>query len=339
MAIFGRPGEMQPESIAVFRALQLGDLLNAVPALRALRRAFPAAQITFIGLPWARAFVERFHHLVDGFIVFPGYPGLPEQEPDMDAFGSFLQQVQDAHFQLAIQMHGSGLITNHLMSFWGADRYAGFYEAGQFCPDEESFLEYPQNEPERWRHLRLMEFLGIPLQGDSLEFPIRAQDWRELEEIRASFTLEKNYVCIHPGARKLERRWAAENFADVADGLSHLGYQIVITGSQEEQALASAVAGHMKAPAVNLAGKTTLGGLAALVSNARLLVSNDTGVSHVAAAVRAPSVVLFSANDYERWAPADQHLHKTILHAGEVSAAEVLAQAEAHLEDTYADVR
>lgn len=337
MAIFTRRWTKQPDNIAVFRALQLGDMLNAVPALRALRAAFPAAQITLVGLPWARTFVERFHHLLDGFVSFPGYPGLPEQEPDMDAFSAFLQQVQQAGFQLAIQMHGSGVITNHLMTFWGAERYAGFFEAGQFCPDEETYLEYPDHEPERWRHLRLMEHLGIPIQGDSLEFPLRAQDWRELEELRAKSGLAQEYVCVHPGARKHERRWPDESFAAVADGLAALGYQIVLTGSQEEQELTAAVMGHMHAHAVNLAGKTSLGGLAALLSGSRLLVSNDTGVSHVAAAVKAPSLILFSAADYDRWAPADEQLHRIIRDASHVPADEVLRQAQAQLEDSYVD--
>ncbi len=255
----------------------------------------------------------------------------------MEALGNFLRQVQDASFQLVIQMHGSGKITNHLMSFWGARRYAGFYEAGQFCPDEETFLQYPDQEPERWRHLHLMEFLGIPLQGDSLEFPVRAQDWRELEEIRATFGLGDDFVCIHPGARKPERRWPAQQFAAVADGLAALGYQIALTGSEQEHSLAGRVAASMTVPAINLAGKTSLGGLAALLSTTRLLVSNDTGVSHVAAAVGAPSLILFSADDHARWAPGDQQLHRILRDARHVTPAEVLGQAKEQLEDTYAE--
>jgi ADP-heptose:LPS heptosyltransferase len=314
-------------------------MLNAVPAFRALRAAFPEARIALVGLPWEQDFVRRFHSYLDEYIRFPGMPGFPEQPADIVQFPHFLKEIQAGHFDLALQMQGSGEISNSLVSLWGAKVCAGFYKPGLYCPDKKYFLEYPEQEPEVWRHLRLMEFLGIPLQGDDLEFPLFDEDWEELDRIKENFDLRADYVCIHPGARRQERRWSVENFAEVADGLAALGFQIVLTGTREESNLTMAVAQQMKTPAIDLAGRTSLGALAALISKAHLVVSNDTGISHVAVAVKTPSVILFSASDMGRWAPKNTHLHKVLWPALNATAADVLAKAESHLHEVYAHVR
>ncbi len=311
----GRFGKQPPERVAVFRALQLGDLLCAVPALRALRAALPHARITLIGLPWASEFADRFDRYVDDFLEFPGFPGLPERPFAVAEFPDFLRRAHRHCFDLAIQLHGSGSFVNPLLLLLGSRLNAGFYVPGEWCPDAERFFPYPSDRPEVWRHLSLMEFLGAPALGDELEFPLRPRDFEDLAGVDECRSLQSGgYVCIHPGARYASRRWGAERFAAVADALTEKGLDIVITGAASEAQLAHDVTEAMVQPAINLAGHTTLGALAALLAHARLLISNDTGVSHVAAGLNVPSVVVVTGSDPQRWAPLDGSRHPIVSH-------------------------
>jgi ADP-heptose:LPS heptosyltransferase len=309
-----RLGNPPPRRVAIVRALPgLGDLLCAVPALRALRRALPEARLTLIGLPQARALVARFGRYLDDFLEFPGFPGIVEREPDIRGFPDFLSAAHARRFDLAIQMHGSGIVTNLFTALLGARLMAGCYLPGMYCPDPDRFLPYPSHEPEIRRNLRLMEFLGAPCQGEDLEFPLAPDD-----EAAAQFVVEAHglvpgrYACVHPGAATPDRCWPAERFAAVADALAARGLRVVLTGTAAEAALTRRVAGLMTAPSIDLTGRTTIGALAVVLRDARLLVANDTGVAHLAAALRVPSVVIFSASDPARWAPLDRVRHRAL---------------------------
>ncbi|HVW37548.1 MAG TPA: glycosyltransferase family 9 protein [Pirellulales bacterium] len=308
-------GDPPPAKIAVFRALQLGDLLCATPAMRALRRALPFAEIVLIGLPWSREFVKRFDHYVDSFLEFPGFPGLPERSYEARAVRQFLAKAQRAKFDLAIQLHGSGAIVNPMLALLGARLTAGFYVPGEWLPDAKRFMPYPDGEHEVHRHLRLMEFLDVPSAGDELEFPLHSRDYEEFADLASTYGIRSGeYVCIHPGARFPSRRWPLDRFARTADGLARLGFQIVITGSGEEKELADALSDAIDSPHLNLAGKTSLGALGVLLEGARLLVSNDTGVSHIASALRTPSILIVTGSDAKRWAPLDGSRHRVVRH-------------------------
>jgi ADP-heptose:LPS heptosyltransferase len=296
--------------IAVFRALQLGDLLCVVPALRALRAAAPQARITLVGLPWAESFVQRFHRYLDELLVFPGFPGLPESAPQLDKIPDFFARAQARRFDLATQLHGSGGLSNPLMVALGAARNAGFYAEGQYCPDTALFTHWADQEHEVLRYVHLMEFLGVPPQGTHLEFPLIDEDYDALSAAWPEWKQADDYVCIHPGARLPSRRWPPERFARVADGLAEQGLRVVLTGSDSERDIIDAVRRTMEAPSLDLSGRTSLGSLAALVSHARLVVCNDTGMSHVAAGVATPSVVVSSGADPHRWAPLNAARHR-----------------------------
>jgi ADP-heptose:LPS heptosyltransferase len=304
----------QPQSLVVVRALPgLGDLLCIVPALRALRAALPDARIDLLGLPVAQWFVKRFSHYVNSLIEFPGFPGIPERTPAIHQFPAFLAHMHRKSIDLALQMHGNGIISNPFTLLLGARQSVGFCLPSVFCPDPERFLSYPAYEPEVRRHLRLMEFLRVPLQGEELEFPLDERDRASFRQISAARHLVPGeYICIHAGAKEPNHRWSPENFATVADMLALRGYPIVLTGTRDEKEIAQEVAGGMKAPVIDLTGQTDMGALAVLVSRARLLICNDTGVSHLAAALRTPSVVVFVSSDRDRWAPLDNRLHRAV---------------------------
>ncbi|MEJ7737496.1 MAG: glycosyltransferase family 9 protein [Chitinophagaceae bacterium] len=299
------------KKIAVFRALQLGDMLCIIPALRALRNAFPAAQISLLGLPWAKALVERFPTYFDSFILFPGYPGLPEQQVKPAAIIHFLNDMQKQQFDLVLQMQGNGTIVNPMVELFGGKYTAGFCIENDYCPDADFFVSYPEGIHEIERHLLLLNHLEIPSQGNHLEFPLTSQDEEEYRRLNLRVN-EKKYVCIHPGSRGAWRQWPARHFAALADHCASEGFQVVLTGTKDETEIVDEVIAHMKHEVINTTGKTSLGAVGLLIKNAYALISNCTGVSHMAAAFETPGIVISMDGEPERWGPLNKTLHRTV---------------------------
>jgi ADP-heptose:LPS heptosyltransferase len=323
-----------PRRVGILRGLQLGDMLCAVPALRALRTALPESEQILIGLPWARVLVDRYPMYLDGFREFPGWPGLPECVPQWNQIPTFVSLMQRERFDLVVQLHGSGEITNSVAALFRGRRTTGFYTPGKYRPDADLFAPYPDEGLEIHRLLRLVEFLELPTQGDRLEFPMHTADGEELRAVLGKNRLEPGrYVCVHPGASVPERRWPAEQFAVVVRALAARGFQVVLTGTAPEAGVTSEVARTAQISCVDLSGRTSLGAVAALLSKARVLVCNDTGVSHLAAALRTPSVVITTGDNAARWAPADASIHRIV--GGHVCAdtQAVLEQAQNLLDD------
>ncbi|NHZ91880.1 LPS biosynthesis glycosyltransferase [Massilia sp. CCM 8733] len=318
-------------TVVIFRALQLGDMLCAVPALRALRAAMPRARISLVGLPWADQFAHRFRRYIDEFIVFPGHAAFPEQAVRPELLPDFYAGMRARRFDMALQMHGNGQHSNAVVRAFGARAMAGF---GPGPGGKNDYLiPFPDTGAEPLRLLALTSGLGAPACGPQLEFPITEADERELAASGVTRGLAPgSYVCIHPGARAADKCWPAARFAAVADQLAiRPRLTTVLTGSPAEAPLTAAVGRLMRRPPVDAAGPLSIGAMAALMSRARLLICNDTGVSHIAAGLGLRSVVIFSKADIRRWAPLDQQLHRCLWDPFGEQAKSVIDQARALL--------
>jgi len=312
--VSARPLLDQP-TVVVLRALPgLGDWLCAIPTLRALRAARPEARIHVVGLESSRDLLARYTDLVDGFHAFPGWPGLPERKPDVRALPAFLSEMQALDADLAIQLHGAGDRTNDIVDLFGARAVAGFYRAGERCPDATRFLRWRDDDQEVRRGLRLLGLLGLPAEDDTLHFPLDPGARSRTTRLLAEVGVTSPYVVVHPGGTRVAARWAPDRFVEVATSLAAAGRRIVLTGGSAEQALTAQLAAAIPG-AADVGGRTDLDTLGWLLRGADLLISNDTGVSHLAAALRVRSVVVFPDGGdahRRRWAPLDGDRHRAV---------------------------
>lgn len=306
------PGDVR--RVAVFRALHLGDFLCAVPAMRALDARFPGAEITLIGLPWTRNIIDRFQY-IDRFLEFPGFWGLEQVPWDETRSRRFFDEATQYGYDLAIQLHGDGRVSNSFVARLGARRSIGYRKPSrEVRPILDLEIPFIEEEHEILRCLRLVEAIG----GDadtSLEFPLTPPDRHEVDSLFRATGIggSQRLVVIHPGASAPDKRWPAAMFARAADRIAfQTRSSVIITGTSAELGVAQEVASSMKTHSTVLAGKTTIGGLAEVINRASLLVSNDSGPSHLAVATGTPSIVLFGPSSPERWAPLNSRLHRPI---------------------------
>jgi ADP-heptose:LPS heptosyltransferase len=209
-------------------------------------------------------------------------------------------------------MHGSGGVTNEIVAAFGAQAAIGY--GSDADRDMTAVLPWIEDEREVRRWLRLVSLAGAETSETGIVIPIGDEDRRRAVELLNRLMESSGpLVALHVGAKDPARRWPTDRFAEVGDRLAlRHGARIVLTGSAGERALTSAVAARMRAPALDLAGETDLGALAAVIERLDLLVTNDTGASHVAAATRTPSVIVCGPSRPSRWAPLDDGLHRPV---------------------------
>ncbi len=296
MHMFQQLGEKIPgvRKIAVLRANGLGDFLFTLPALEALRAAYPQAEIVLLAKAWHANFLQGRPGPVDRVVVVPSYRGVSEGE-DAElaehAAGQerFFQAMREERFDLALQLHGGGKHSNLFILQLGARVTAGLKTPGAAPLDR--WLPYIYFQPEILRYLEVVSLVGAtPI---VLE-PRIALVENDIAEARRAVPEEgQPLVAIHPGVQDPQRQWPPEKFAAVGDALAAAGAHVLVTGTPEEKQPVEAVVQAMRARAQPLCGCLTLGGLAGLLSRCRLLVANDSGPLHLAASVGTPTVGIF----------------------------------------------
>lgn len=257
----------------------LGDVLQAVPALRGLRAAAPAAPITFVGQP-------RLAHLLVEL-------GAAQRARTFDGFG--LEALfADAPTPAALADAMSG--ASHIVSWFGSRDETYGRRLRALAPRALVAPPVPGDDTPVWRHL-----LGT-LAGWDLAIPERVEPLRA-PPLPAGDAASRPRLVVHPGSGGDWKRWPVERFAEVIRGLGQpRNLEILVHQGPADAEPAQRLLALLEGEATVLL-QPDLPRLAAVLGTARAYLGGDSGVSHLAAAVGAPSVVLFPPATSRRWTP------------------------------------
>jgi ADP-heptose:LPS heptosyltransferase len=272
--------------LLVLRALGLGDLLTAVPALRALADAFPDHR-RVLACPRALEPLVRLTDAIDEVV-----DTRPLEPIDPALRGS----------DIAVNLHGRGPQSHRLLQALEPGRTIAFANAQAGLPDGPRWRA-DEHEVARW--CRMLAEIGIP--ADPSRLDLRPPDVEVPDGAHGA-------TVVHPGAASAARRWPVDRFAAVARHELGQGRRVLVTGGPDERPLAERVADGAGLPRdAVLAGATDLEHLAGVVAAADRVVCGDTGLAHLATAMGTPSVVLFGPVSLAEWGPPpDRPEHRAI---------------------------
>lgn len=265
------PSDERPVLLAL-RALKLGDLLVAVPALHAIKRARPDHKLVYAAPGWLRPIVS----LVESVDELLPTPGLDDPLP-----------LLPGSVDTVINLHGNGPESRGTLERLEAPVRLGHRAPGWAGPEWLDGI----HERERWA--RLVTAHGMP--ADPLDMHLAVPEVAPVV---------RRAAVVHVGAFYGSRQWPVERFAQVARALADDGLHVVFTGSAAEAPRAREVAARSGLPDAHvLAGRLELDEFAAVIAAADIVISADTGAAHLASAYRVPSVVLFGPAPVEEWGP------------------------------------
>ncbi len=293
--------------ILLVRLDNLGDVLLTTPAFRAVRQTLPEAHLALLAGP-AGCEIGRLAPDVDETILYHApnedvYFRLP-QDPkrELDA----VETLKERDFDAAIiftSYKQSALPAAYLCYLAGIPvRAAGSFEGpGSLLTHRHRYEETVPPKHETLRGLELTESLGFPSVEPEMVLVPREEDEESAARLLERHGVER-FILVHPGASASSRAYPPERYVEVVEGLAEQsGLPALVTGGRDEEDLTCLVAGSTGIP---LGGETSFGSFAALVGRAAVVVTNNTGTTHVASALKRPVVTVFAGtNPAEQWGP------------------------------------
>lgn len=281
----------------------IGNFILFTPTLRAIRRRFPKAEITLLAKQKVITDIIKDKSIVDHIIH---YPKSASGSRNFTTQFSLAYRLRKKKYDLVVTTFDSRGWKLDLFIWMTAGKFSIGYKTGRWFDNVyDKLLTDISGLHEVDRHLKIADFLGADVKDKMLEIFVSDEDRRFAEKVIPQDI--KLIIGMHPGSSEnlWRKRWMPERFAELADRLSErYGAKILILGGKDEVNIAKKISALMQtAKPLVMAGKTTIGQAAALIEQCALFVSNDSGLMHVAAAIKTPVVAIFGPTDPAKNAP------------------------------------
>jgi ADP-heptose:LPS heptosyltransferase len=300
---------LRPRRIVVVRQHnQMGDMVCATPALRAIRETWPDAHLTLVTAP-VNVQVVRHNPLLDRVLTFD--QGLWRRPA---ALLRFLRELRAGGPELAFVLSSvSFSVTSAALALATGARWLVGGDSRPFGWDfsAAAFSLQMPSIPELDRHavdhsLAPLEAVGITTADRSTVVAVAPHEKAEAGRILAGLGLEPGYWALHPGAGKAQNVWPADRFAEVARRAAADGRPVLVLHGPADRAALDALAaavGDAWGRTILPAPPCPVGTAAALLLGADRFLCNDTGIMHVAGALPVPTLALFGPTDPGLWKP------------------------------------
>jgi len=314
--LFRRPDSLLPEKvrrILIIRLDLLGDLVMSLPAVSALKHAYPKAEVTVLALPYAAALLELAPE-VDRVLTYDvnriRLPSEVLKAANYRELFSLVRQLRRSKFDLCLSLHGRFACVMAWLS--GCPRRYGYSaEAYPFMLTRTlPGGRYDVRQHEVLYNVRLAELAGAGVDWSQRHTPklsIPQAEQRRMRHLLEEFEVRADslLVVIHPGASNgSAKRWLPRYWGELASRLhDELAASVIVTGTPGEAGVVQDVVRSCRFKPVILAGQTSIPQLGALLKRADLLLSSDSGPAHMAAALGTPQVTIFGPTDPVIYAP------------------------------------